>query len=120
MTTRSEDIWMCTECCTLQGRHDQWFTGDICEKCNEKMENNIPTAEELALQMQDTLSYDDLINPYKFASLVSKEFAKLHVEAALKKASEDAEINDYDEHKQYSPHINEKTILNAYPLTNIK
>lgn len=33
--TREEDIWSCTECGTLQGRHDQWFEGK-CEKCHEE------------------------------------------------------------------------------------
>lgn len=51
------------------------------------------------------------------------EFAKLHVEAALKAADQNAsvEIIDYDEldnHPIYS--LDSKSILNAYPLTNIK
>ena len=45
---------------------------------------------------------------------------ELHVKAALKAASEESTINYYDEHGQYSPFINEESILNAYPLTNIK
>lgn len=32
--TRQEDIWSCSECGQLQGRHDMWFDGDLCEKCN--------------------------------------------------------------------------------------
>jgi hypothetical protein len=46
------------------------------------------------------------------------EFAKLHVEAALKAASKNADTihirntNDYE--------IDKESILNAYPLTNIK
>jgi hypothetical protein len=45
------------------------------------------------------------------------EFAKMHVEAALKAASEKAEIVQhctpgYD-------YINENSILNSYPLDNI-
>ena len=45
------------------------------------------------------------------------EFAKLHVEAALKEASEKAEIEDlsYDDRI-----VNVKSILNAYSLENIK
>lgn len=34
--TKQEDIWSCYECGKLQGRHDQWFDGDICETCNEE------------------------------------------------------------------------------------
>lgn len=48
------------------------------------------------------------------------EFAKLHVEAALEKVINNVEIIDYDEHEQYSPHVDEKSILNSYPLTLIK
>ena len=36
--TRNEDIWACYECGDLQGRHDLWFDGDICEKCNTEQE----------------------------------------------------------------------------------
>ena len=43
-----------------------------------------------------------------------KEFAKLHVEAALKAASENADLIETD------GDIDRKTILNAYPLNNIK
>lgn len=48
------------------------------------------------------------------------DFAKLHVEQALKTAYDNVEINDFDEHRQYSPSVNKDSILNAYPLTNIK
>ena len=50
------------------------------------------------------------------------EFAKLHVEAALKEASRQAEL-DYEEgscRECGSNKIDEKSILNAYPLENIK
>jgi hypothetical protein len=32
--THAEDIWNCYECGNPQGRHDLWFEGDLCEKCN--------------------------------------------------------------------------------------
>jgi len=32
--TRQEDIWACSECGQLHGRHDLWFEFDICESCN--------------------------------------------------------------------------------------
>ena len=45
------------------------------------------------------------------------EFAKLHVEAALKEASEEAyvEVLDYNDYE-----VNKQSILDAYPLENIK
>jgi hypothetical protein len=58
--------------------------------------------------------------PFSIESIHSNmiQFAKLHVEAALKAASENADTihirntNDYE--------IDKESILNAYPLTNIK
>jgi len=54
------------------------------------------------------------------------EFAKLHVEAALKAASDKAEITPID-HVEISEGsfrpiwgVDDNSILNAYPLTNIK
>jgi hypothetical protein len=79
------------------------------------MENKIPTAEEF---LKDKLSeihekeiFEDLLQKM-FTVDVSEvmiEFAKLHVEAALNAA---CESEGYD--------IDENSILNAYPLTNIK
>lgn len=57
------------------------------------------------------------------------EFAKLHVEAALKKASENVEVNynlleDYNKTLLLDENIEvyaiNSSILNAYPLENIK
>lgn len=45
------------------------------------------------------------------------EFAQLHVKAALKEASEKAELESYD---YPGASIKESSIINAYPLTNIK
>lgn len=49
-----------------------------------------------------------------------KEFAKLHVEAALKAAVDNYELNDFDASGEYAPDIDEESILNSYPLENIK
>ena len=49
------------------------------------------------------------------------EFAKMHVEAALKAASEEAEAYYYDEQgEQNEAFINKTSILDAYSLKNIK
>ena len=48
------------------------------------------------------------------------KFAGIHSQAALGMASYEVQISDYDEHGQYSPHVNTDSILNAYPLTLIK
>lgn len=64
------------------------------------MENKIPTAEEFLRG-----------KPFNIESIYNNmiEFAKLHVKAALKEASEDANMDsDYYQ------------ALQVYPLTNIK
>lgn len=57
------------------------------------------------------------------------EFAKLHVEAALKEASEKAVMKDLNEDCHYEDEdgsfpdclvIDRDSILNSYPLSNIK
>ena len=51
------------------------------------------------------------------------EFAKMHVQEALKQASVEAEVehelsNPYDPNSEYQI-VNKDSILNAYPLENI-
>jgi len=72
------------------------------------MENKIPTAEELLEKLANapTGSIEDLMI----------EFAKLHVQAALKAAS-DTEVLYLRNGNAYT---DEKAIINSYPLTNIK
>lgn len=89
------------------------------------MENNIPTTEEfLKNKGLDTENYViyDISNSYLLQIPISTwlvEFAKLHVEAALKAGLDDipclgssTDIASYEEV--------EEAVLNAYPLTNIK
>ncbi len=83
------------------------------------MKNNIPTAEEFLKDLQH--EYEET-GEYKMYFAIDipnklKEFAKLHVEAALKEASENV-IIDYDI-GGYS-FVSKQSILNSYPLTNIK
>ena len=76
--------------------------------------NKIPTAEEFTNrpfgQGRDTQT-------------LMIEFAKLHVEAALREANESAFITNHkatlDDDRVYKK-IDENSILNAYPLTLIK
>ncbi len=75
--------------------------------------DNIPTVQEFFNQFGG-YTREEMLNR-------AKEFAKLHVEFALKAASEVElddislmpEANDFEESRQIS-------ILNAYPLSNIK
>jgi hypothetical protein len=82
------------------------------------MENDIPTAEEF---------YTNFVIEHKSDSKTLDlmiEFAKLHVQAALKEASEKAKIKyEYSGNtgSEYcDEYVDHNSILNAYPLTNIK
>jgi hypothetical protein len=79
------------------------------------MENKIPTAEEFLNSKSITGIQANTISNWMI------EFAKLHVEMALKEASEKAElkyrINDISCNDKI---LDKKSILNAYPLTLIK
>ena len=92
------------------------------------MENtNIPTAEEyIENNMIDY--WDGGSGQYKEDDVKKAliEFAKLHVEAALKQASKTSKtkrikvgetINHYNINENV---IDKRSIINAYPLTNIK
>lgn len=74
--------------------------------------NKLPTAEEFAERDgSHIMGYPVLtINQ-------AIQFAKLHVKEALKVASEKAEI-EYSSRKDFE--INKESILNSYPLDNIK
>ena len=87
------------------------------------MENKIPTAEEQIEEFKN--GFDGLAFQNEAEISITKflmvEFAKLHVEMALKEASEKAElkyrINDISCNDKI---LNKNSILNSYPLTNIK
>ena len=73
------------------------------------MENKIPTVEEFFDFIPGEIAY-----PPDFVHRTAIEFAKLHVEAALKAA---AEIVDMEVEKDF---LTKDVILNAYTLTDIK
>jgi hypothetical protein len=77
----------------------------------------IPTAEEFLRKNIDyVLSENDCKEDVENAMI---EFAKLHVEAALKAAVINGELT----HIKYTENdycIDEKSIINSYPLENIK
>ena len=80
----------------------------------------IPTAEEFFEQWCDNKGYV-AIDECNDISECMIEFAKLHVEAALKHASELAEISNKPKFPgDYNLVIDEDSILNSYPLENIK
>ena len=70
----------------------------------------IPTAEEFWIAFQDSSSFT--------VPEAMIEFAKLHVEAALKGASATDLVSgrSYEHRTEYD----KDSILNSYPLTNIK
>lgn len=68
----------------------------------------IPTAEEWLKHFEENAYTDTPI------SVCMKEFAKLHVEAALKEASEKGKCSNG------TSVVVVNSILNSYPLSNIK
>jgi len=76
----------------------------------------IQTAEEFLSKNIDYVLENDCKEDVKTAMI---EFAKLHVEAALKNASEKSTVIRDEEFYTIS-HVDKDSILNAYPLTNIK
>jgi hypothetical protein len=90
------------------------------DKINESVEDEIPSTsewlqEKLRQPMEDT-SFDSICG-------FLRQFAKLHVEAALKSASEKVELTDFAQEflqEGADDAIDKDSILNAYPLDNIK
>lgn len=81
------------------------------------MENRIPTAEEF---LQNKLTE----NSYSWTDVpdLMIEFTKLHVEAALKSAGENVQLETYYDPVEECPYesVVDSSILNAYPEENIK
>ena len=77
------------------------------------MENKIPIAETLLKRGSGNFIH---CTDYEDAVETMIEFAKLHVKAALKEASEHLPYDD----KLNQDMIVKQSILNSYPLTNIK
>jgi hypothetical protein len=94
------------------------------DKINESVENKIPTAEEFFFDYSVDDEYDNLsVNCKQEILYKATELIKLHVEAALKAASEKVSLTDFAyEFLQEGAYdaIDKETILNAYPLDNIK
>lgn len=49
--TKQEDIWNCSECGQLYGRHDLWFEGEICEKCYAEINYAIVDYDKMQLTL---------------------------------------------------------------------
>ena len=76
----------------------------------------IPTAEEYWLKTSEVSDISKgLIKPSSCTKFMI-EFAKMHVEAALKAASERADLTDNGSF----PYVDKASILNSYSLSNIK
>lgn len=89
--------------------------------------NNIPTAEEsliiACIEAGFTEDYAKMIfkiNPDTSNAFIKAiiNFSKIHVETALKEASEKAELDLSDDYKGCE--ISKSSILNCYPEENIK
>jgi len=87
--------------------------------------SKIPTAEEF---IQNFLNKTHKGNVGNSTEILMIEFTKLHVEAALKQASETAHTDhtyegqggEFEDIPIYNYFVDKNSILNAYPLENIK
>lgn len=84
----------------------------------------LPTAEEFLdnyIEKENIPWSQDIDKYYGAVNTAMIEFAKLHVEAALRAASEKAQLKYFtDAWGDPATMIDRKTILNAYPLEKIK
>lgn len=85
-------------------------------------ENKIPTVSEFTKSKDPGFLYG--VNGYgicqKFEDLMI-EFAKMHVKKALEEAAKKAEIDSVDSFTQgITFYVSERSIVNSYPLENIK
>lgn len=102
--------------------------------------NKIPTAEEFLVDFEnkkprlkcEVSTPEDRFTFYSSAqgAMVTldlmREFAKLHVKAALEAAAENGEVEYFEEYSPYGDgnytcvhSVNKQSILTAYPETNI-
>ena len=91
------------------------------------MENKIiQTAEDIleSIQLENGAMFSSYISPHgNIAEIVNKamiEFAKLHVEAALKEASDNVDYETDGQEHITDVWIDKDSILNSYSLDNIK
>lgn len=88
------------------------------------MNDIIPTVEELFSQYSNLLQFEEgdpeyLVDKEDFRNSMI-EFAKLHVQAALKAASEKAKLLTLAHDTVVKVVISEMSIREAYPLENIQ
>lgn len=79
----------------------------------------VPTVKELIDKIDEDFYkknsyYLSISNPEKFAKTIAIKFAKLHVEAALKAATEKGKTSNG------TSIVLKDSVLNSYPLENIK
>jgi hypothetical protein len=86
-------------------------------KENRNIENAIPTASELTDKRYKNFDELDTGDIWSNIEDLMVEFARLHVEAALKSVYDNIEYTTED---SSVPYVVEESILNAYPLYNIK
>jgi hypothetical protein len=86
--------------------------------------NKILTAEEFFNKRAKECGFENWIEiivhqEWKYLELFPIEFAKLHVEAALK-AAEEKTKTECNNSKGFRDFVNSNSIIEAYPLDNIK
>lgn len=91
----------------------------------KKLMSNIPTAKEFLDSYKKTIGVRLIsdMSPEQISNYAI-EFAKLHVQAALKAASKQAKTKEdvaiFAEGSYRTQVVDKESILNSYPLENIK
>jgi len=78
----------------------------------------IPTAQEWLESQQCIRNVEDFYNDVQPVDLI--EFAQLHIKAAFKEIYNKHEFYHTSDQWGHERYIDEDSILNSYPLTNIK
>jgi hypothetical protein len=92
-----------------------------CEECEGLIDDEHYTCTYCWHEGGDgKLHFDDLFKEqqaFVFSSEQLNEYTQGVIKQALETAADRAEINDYDEHEQYSPHIDTTSITNTFEET---
>jgi hypothetical protein len=81
--TKQEDIWACSECGQLHGRHDLWFEFDICESCNSSN----------GMRIRIEAMYLDWLNNFRSADAMA-DYYEIDLIKALRVISIGRRINE--------------------------
>lgn len=76
--TKSIDVWQCYDCGDLQGRHNVWFEGDICEECNSNKPSLRVKVEQMYLDwLNNFITLDAFADYYEISKFKALRVIKI-------------------------------------------